>query len=198
MFKIEFQKKLGSFANIATTEINDKVGRDFLKFLIISENLKISNELFEKMILSMKIVAAYNNHQFVRQSDLFAILELQQNEIANLNEIFEKALKATMFRELYIYLEANIKFKEQAANDFENDIITLNQIKEAQILSKWTSNKIEELESTIELVTQGEQLTNTLTGEWASEFYRNCIKEITTMMRWHLVGFEIIKNFNKK
>ncbi|WP_027063129.1 hypothetical protein [Mesoplasma seiffertii] len=198
MFKKEFQAMVDKFGNLSTTNINDKVGRDFLKFLVTSENIEISAELFEKFIQSVKIVAACNKHEFVRQSDLFAILEVEQTEIKNLDEVFEKSLRATMFRELNIYLEANIMFKDQATIDFENNAISEEQIEHAELLINWTTAKIKELEDSIELVIHGEQLTNILTGIKAAQFYEQAVREIITMLKWHLVGFQIIKNFKKK
>lgn len=200
MFKQEFQAKIKqlNINDVTSKDVNDKVGRDFLKYLVKSESLKLSPQLFEEMLESIKTVAAYNEHQFIRQSDLFAILEVEQSEIANLKEVFERAMQATMFKELNVFLEANIEFKDQATVDFENNAISEEQIEHAELLINWTTAKIKELEDSVQLVIHGEQLTNILTGIKAAQFYEQAVREIITMLKWHLVGFQIIKNFKKK
>ncbi|WP_026389684.1 hypothetical protein [[Acholeplasma] multilocale] len=192
MFKKEFEDKID--LNVNLENINDKVSRDFLKYLVFKNKEDISLDTLNKLNESAKIVAANNEHEFVTQSDLIAMKYLEQDEIENFSELFDMCLKNTMFRELNVYLKANIEFKDQATTDFENGSLSSEQKEHAVKLLEWTTNKIVELESTKESVLAGPQLVNSITGVEASEFYESKIAEIITMMKWHNVGFTIIKN----
>ncbi|ASZ09322.1 hypothetical protein CK556_03130 [Mesoplasma chauliocola] len=172
-------------------KINDKVFRDFIKYFEVKNSLKIEVQTYELFSNIVKKVATYNDHLFVTQSDLFAMLFIEQNQITNFEEKFYLAMKDTMFKEALYYQSLNSDTKDQFENKFNKQTLSVEEKEHAKKLVEWIKKQIVVF-SNEKLIEENPQLLNKVTGNLAIDFFKQQNEIIIRIYKWHANVFEMI------
>ncbi|ATZ21091.1 hypothetical protein [Mesoplasma coleopterae] len=172
-------------------ELNNKVFRDFIKYFESKNKLKISENLLTKFESTVNKIATYNDHEFVKQSDLFGMLFIEQNEIVNFSEKFKEAIRETMFKEVIHYQTLNSNLKDEFEIKYNKKTLTKEEKEHASKLVKWIRNQVE-IFSNEKLINENPQLQNKITGEVVKEFFREQNEIFIKIYKWHANVFEVM------
>ncbi|ATZ21796.1 hypothetical protein [Mesoplasma tabanidae] len=172
-------------------ELNNKVFRDFIKYFETKYSFKISTNLLLKFEIIVKKIATYNGHEFVKQSDLFGMLFIEQNEINDFEEKFKETMKETMFREVINYQNLNSNIKDEYEIKFNNKTLSIEEKEHALNLTKWIKKQIE-IFSNENLIKNNEQLKNKITGEMIKDFFKEQNDIFIRIYKWHANVFAIM------
>lgn len=191
MINKEFQK---NFLNLSfdKSSINDKVFRDFIKYLKNVKNMNLNTKQIQELNEVVVATTAFNKRMFVSQSDLWAMI---QSDIFFLNSniiIFEEAIFETMFKEQLEYIHKNVEFKDNYSEKKATKILTPQEIVHANQLLEWTIAYIRKLEQAFDLAFKSDQVSNTLTQKKSQDFFIKKHEEVLRIFKWHKLGFEII------
>ncbi|ATZ18245.1 hypothetical protein [Mesoplasma melaleucae] len=172
-------------------KINNKVFRDFIKFFETKFSLKINHELYLEFENVVNKVATYNKHLFIRQSDLFGMLLIEQNQIENFEEKFYEAIKDTMFKDVIMYQNLNSDIKDDYEIKYNNKTLSLKEKEHANQLVKWIKKQVE-IFSNEKLIEDNPQLKNAITGDLAINFFKQQNEIFIRIYKWHSNVFEIM------
>lgn len=171
--------------------INNKVFRDFVKFFEDKFFIKLSPNLYLEFESIVNKIVSYNNHAFIRQSDLFGMLLIEQNEIEEFEDKFYEAIKETMFKDVIIYQTLNSNLKDEYELKYTNETLSLKEKEHAKELVKWIRNQVE-IFSNEQLILNNPQLDNEITGDLVIQFFKEQNEIFIRIYKWHANVFEIM------
>ncbi|ATI73517.1 hypothetical protein [Mesoplasma florum] len=173
--------------------LNNKVFRDFIKYFENENKITISKSLYEKFEEVVSKIASYNNHKFVKPSDLFGMLFIEQEEIDDFENKFHESIKQTMFKEVITYKNLNSDIKDDFEVKYNNKTLTLEEKQHAAKLAEWIRKQVI-IFSDKKLIEHNEQLDNKITGEMIKSFFKEQNEIFIRIYKWHANAFEIISN----
>ncbi|ATQ35732.1 hypothetical protein CG007_02975 [Mesoplasma entomophilum] len=172
-------------------KLNNKVFRDFIKYFENKNKQKISKKLLTEFETIVNKIATYNDHKFVKQSDLFGMLFIQQNEIEDFSEKFKEAIRETMFKEVINYQTLNSNLKDEFEIKYNEKSLTKEEKEHASKLVKWIRKQVE-IFSNEKLINENPQLENQITGELTKEFFKEQNEIFIKIYKWHANVFEVM------
>lgn len=172
-------------------KINNKVFRDFIKFFENQFFIKINNDLYLEFETIVNKIAAYNKHAFIRQSDLFGMLLVKQNKIADFEDKFYESIKETMFKDVIMYQTLNSNLKDEYEIKFTNQTLTFQEKEHAKELVNWIREQVQ-MFSNENLIENNPQLKNEITKDLVIDFFKKQNEIFTRIYKWHANVFEIM------
>jgi len=171
--------------------VNQKVGSDFLKYLIRIKRI-LSENYFNDLLLYLTIIATANQRTEISQSDLFLLTKVEL-PIENWIEIVKKSLGVTMFREFYLQIDQNGDFKDELTIAFENNQVSSYQIGVTEQIIKWLRSAIAGLEVSRDEIKNFVQLNNHFAQKEIYNFYQEEVKHLLQIMNFQLRAFKLIE-----